>query len=349
MKGNIKKRLTAAFTAVSMLGGFGVFPADVFSPAAVSAAGTDISDFSLSDVKMTDPYCTNAFEKEMDYLLAFDVNKLLAGFRENAGLSTYGATRYGGWENTNIGGHCVGHYLSAIAQAYQNPNLSESDRNELYKRMTTMIDALKDCQQHSKGQPGLIWAAPVKSGQSVERQFDQVEQGKANIFDDAWVPWYTMHKLITGLNDVYHATNYAPAKDVASGLGDWVYNRCSKWSQQTQNTVLSIEYGGMNDCMYELYAITGKDTHAIAAHYFDQTALHELVLKGDRNVLNNRHANTTIPKFLGALKRYTVLDGKTINGEKVDASRYLQYAEKFWDIVVQHHTYIYLAKCLLSL
>ena len=340
MKGNIKKRLFSAFTAVTMLGGMGTLPADVFSPATASAAGTDIIDFSIGDVTMTDAYCTNAFEKEMDYLLAFDVNKLLAGFRENAGLNTYGATRYGGWENTNIGGHCVGHYLSAIAQAYQNPNLSESDRNELYKRMTTMIDALKECQQHSKGKPGLIWAAPVKSGQSVERQFDQVEQGKANIFDDAWVPWYTMHKLITGLNDVYHATNYAPAKDVASGLGDWVYNRCSKWSQQTQNTVLSIEYGGMNDCMYELYAITGKDTHAVAAHYFDQTALHELVLKGDRNVLNNRHANTTIPKFLGALKRYTVLDGKTVNGEKIDASRYLQYAEKFWDIVVQHHTYI---------
>lgn len=312
------------------------------SPAVLTAAAAapEISDFSIGDVTMTDAYCTNAFTQEMDYLLAFDVNKLLCGFRENAGLNTFGATRYGGWENTNIAGHCVGHYLTAIAQAYQNPNLTAEQKNELYTRMTTMIDAMQDCQQHSKGKPGFLWAAPVKSGQSVERQFDQVEQGKANIFDDAWVPWYTMHKLIAGLNDVYKATGYAPAKDVASGLGDWVYNRCSGWNDNTHRTVLSIEYGGMNDCLYDLYAITGKDTHAVAAHYFDETALHEAVLKGGKDVLNNKHANTTIPKFLGALKRYIVLDGRTVNGEKVDASRYLEYAEAFWDMVTTHHTYI---------
>ena len=96
----------------------------------------------------------------------------------------------------------------------------------------------------------------------------------------------------------------------------------------------------MNDCLYELYEITGKDTHAVAAHYFDETNLHEAVLKGGRNVLTNKHANTTIPKFIGALKRYIVLDGKTVNGEKIDASRYLEYAEAFWDMVTTHHTYI---------
>lgn len=75
---------------------------------------------------MTDNYCTNAFNKEIEYLLSFDVNRLLAGFRENAVLNTLGAKKYGGWENTNIAGHAVGHYLSAIAQAYQNPTITDA-------------------------------------------------------------------------------------------------------------------------------------------------------------------------------------------------------------------------------
>lgn len=305
-----------------------------------NAKEADISDFSIADIIMTDDYCTNAFDKEMEYLLAFDTERLLAGFRDNAGLSTNGAKRYDGWENTNIAGHCVGHYLTAIAQAYQNPTITEKEKSELYSRMKTLIDGMQQCQNNSRGKPGFLWAAPVPSDGNVERQFDRVDIGKANIFDDAWVPWYTMHKLIAGISDVYKATGYAPAKEVVSKLGDWVYNRCSNWSEQTQRTVLSIEYGGMNDCMYDLYAITGKDSHAASAHYFDETALFEKVLSGGRNVLSNRHANTTIPKFIGALKRYTVLDGKTVNGQYINASKYLEYAETFWDMVTTHHTYI---------
>lgn len=330
------KRIVSACSAAAVLAGTG----SIAPLSKSSAAEADIRDFAISDVTMTDAYCTNAFDKEMDYLLSFDTEKLLAGFRDNAGLSTNGATRYGGWENTNIAGHCVGHYLTALAQAYQNPNATSAQKDALYSRMKTLIDNMKICQQNSKGKPGFLWAAPVHADRNVERQFDQVEQGKANIFDDAWVPWYTMHKLIAGIVDVYKATGYAPAKEVGSNLGDWVYNRVSRWSDQTQRTVLSIEYGGMNDCMYDLYAITGKDSHADAAHKFDQVDLFELVNKAGRNVLDGRHANTTIPKFIGALKRYTVLDGKTVGGQKIDASAYLRYAETFWDIVTTHHTYI---------
>ena len=304
------------------------------------AADAGIKNFSIADVTMLDEYSVNAFEKELDYLLAFDMNKLLAGFRSNAGLNTYGATRYGGWENTNIAGHSVGHYMTAIAQAYQNPSITEAQRSELYKRMTTLIDGLRECQKNSKGKPGLIWAASHPNGTGVEVQFDNVEAGKSNIISEAWVPWYTIHKIMAGIVDIYDATGYAPAKELGSNLGDWVYNRCKTWNDQKHRTVLSIEYGGMNDCMYELYRITGKDDHAVAAHYFDDTNLHQTVYKASPNVLNGKHANTTIPKFLGALKRYTVAHGKTINGEKVDATPQLQYAEKFWEIVVNHHTYI---------
>ncbi|MBQ1464310.1 MAG: glycoside hydrolase family 127 protein [Ruminococcus sp.] len=335
MKNHLSTRILAACSAAAVAGSM-----SLAIPERSSAFQADITDFSISDVTMTDDYCTNAFTKEMEYLMSFDTEKLLAGFRDNAGLSTNGATRYGGWENTNIAGHCVGHYLTALAQAYQHPECTAEQKNIIFGRIKVLIDNMQICQQHSRGKAGFLWAAPVPSDGNVERQFDRVEIGKANIFDDAWVPWYTMHKLIAGLVDIYKATGYTPAKDVGSSLGDWVFNRVSRWNDQTRNTVLSIEYGGMNDCMYDLYSITGKDSHAAAAHRFDEDALFQKVANGGRDVLNNRHANTTIPKFIGALKRYTVLDGKTVNGQTVDASAYLKYAESFWDMVTTHHTYI---------
>lgn len=343
MKQRMIQRTAAFATAAALLGStHGLLPKNTEPASVVYAANASIEDFSLSDVTMLDGYCTNAFDKEIEYLLSFETDRLLVGFRENAGLDTKGAKRYGGWENTLIAGHSVGHYLSAVSQAYQNPSLTDAQRDALFGKIKTLVDEMQICQQNSKGKAGFLWAGQVldKDRNNVEGQFDRVEQGQTNIIDQAWVPWYTMHKLIQGLVDVYNRTGYATAKDVASVLGDWTYNRCSGWSQQTHNTVLSIEYGGMNDCLYELYQITGKDSHAVAAHYFDETNLHEKVLQGGVNVLNNRHANTTIPKFIGALKRYIVLDGKTVNGEQIDASRYLAYAEAFWDMVTTHHTYI---------
>ena len=336
----ILRRIAAIAAASVMALGTGLYLPKQGNIPIAEAADMHIEDFTLRDLTMTDPYCTNAFSKEMDYLLSFDTERLLCGFRENAKLSTNGARRYAGWENTLIAGHTVGHYLSACAQAYQNPALTSSQRAKLDDILDKLLSGMRTCQQNSKGRPGFLWAGQVKDSNNVEKQFDLVQQGKTNIINESWVPWYTMHKLVQGLVDVYNMTGKSTAKDIASALGDWTYNRCSTWNQQTHNTVLSIEYGGMNDCLYQLYAITGKDTHAAAAHYFDETALHERVLSGGADVLNNRHANTTIPKFIGALRRYQVMNGRTVNGEKIDASRYLKYAEAFWDMVVTHHTYI---------
>lgn len=305
----------------------------------VHAATAPIETFNLQDITMTDSYCTNAFSKEVSYLLSFDTNRLLAGFRENAGLSTNNAKRYDGWEGCLIGGHTLGHYLTAIAQAYNNPNLTASEKQQFYNKIKALVDGLLVCQQNSKGKPGLIWGA-VKVGNNVESQFDNVENGKTNIITESWVPWYTLHKIMAGLNDVYKLTGYQNAKTVSSSLGDWVYNRCSRWSSQTHSRVLSIEYGGMNDCLYELYSITGKENHAIAAHYFDDMSLFSRIKNGGTNSLNNLHANTTIPKFIGALKRYTILNGKTISGTTVNSNEYLDYAEAFWDTVVTRHTYV---------
>ena len=285
-------------------------------------------EYKLSDVLVKDSYCQNAYEKDLAYLKSFDTDRLLAGFYETAGL-TVKKMRYGGWENMLIGGHTMGHYLTAAAQGYANAAATGKDKADLFEIITTLVDGLLECQKNSKGKPGFVFGATIADPSNVEKQFDYVEEGKTNIITEAWVPWYTMHKILDGLVNVYKYMGYEEALTVASGIGDWTYDRASKWSEDTHRTVLSIEYGGMNDALYELYKITKKEEHLKAAHAFDEEELFDKIQTGDRNVLNNRHANTTIPKFLGALNRYI-----TVGDDK-----YLEYVKTFWDMVVSRHTY----------
>lgn len=303
----------------------------------------DVSYYSLSQVEITDDYAVNALEKEDEYLLSLDANKLLYWFWVNAGLTPKTSGGYGGqWESALIGGHTMGHYLSALGQAYANAGNSDDTKEEILDRIEYIIDELKDCQDNSQGEEGFIWGGYYSKSifGNVEFQFDNVENNRTNITSQAWVPWYTMHKIIQGLIDIYNYTGNKTAYTVVCNLGDWVYNRVSSWKSITQAIVLGIEYGGMNDCMYNLYAITGNENYAIAAHMFDEESLFENILSEKADYLNTLHANTTIPKVIGALNRYITCQGETIDGEEVDASEMIEVAKLFWERVVEHHTYI---------
>ncbi|AIQ49068.1 hypothetical protein R70723_26560 [Paenibacillus sp. FSL R7-0273] len=268
-----------------------------------------LHDFRLDQVSVTDPYLVNAFSKEVLYLKSYDLDRLVAGFRENRGLPPKGE-KYSGWESTEIRGHTLGHYLSALSQAYGTTRSSH-----LLQRLEYLIGELAACQFES----GYLSAFP-------EQLFDNVENRQP-----AWVPWYTMHKIIAGLTAAYRATGSYAAYKLVTRLGGWVAQRSTGWSAEIQERVLSVEYGGMNDCLYELYTISRDERHLQAAHRFDELSLFTPVQEG-RDILKGKHANTTIPKFLGALNRYRVL------GES--ERFYLEAAQQFWDMVVHHHSYV---------
>lgn len=292
----------------------------------------DLKEFSLSEVTLKDDYLVNAFEKETDYLLSLDTDRLLAGFRETAGVDMRGAERYAGWENLLIGGHTLGHYLTAVAQAYECANADASVKEKLMAKIEPLINGLKECQD-ALG-TGLIFGGKILDRDNIELQFDNVEKGLTEIFTQSWVPWYTMHKIFEGLISVVDlkAEISSTALKVMSRAADWTFGRTSSWSEETHKTVLSIEYGGMNDCLYKVYQRTGKKEHLEAAHAFDEVALFERILaaKPGDDALNNMHANTNIPKFMGALRRYEV----------VGDEKYLDYVKKFWELVTGLHTYI---------
>ena len=272
-----------------------------------------LSDFNTADVELLDEYLVNATELEIKYLKSFDADKLLKGFAAQAGITT-DVSYYGGWENTAIKGHTLGHYLTAMAQTYE-----ATQDAEVLETLDYIVDRLAEYQAES----GYLAAIP-------ESHYEQIEKGNTT---GTWVPWYTMHKVLAGVIKVYQATGNETALDVAVKLGDWVYSRTSQWSVGTQLTVLSVEYGGMNDCLYELYSITKSEKHLQAAHSFYEMKLFDSLYNGE-DVLDGLHANTTIPKILGALNRYiTVTDAE-------DRDYYLRVAENFWAIVTQNHTYI---------
>lgn len=285
-------------------------------------------EFALDQVELLDDYYLTAQNSDIEFLKKFDNDRLLSRFRETAGLDTKKIAPYGGWEDGWLGGHSVGHYLTAIAQA-----VKATGNADLKEKSKQLIKGLAECQ--NKLGTGFIFGAKIETEGYVEKQFDILE-GKTT--GKTWVPWYNMHKMLTGLVDTYKYTGNKQALEVAKKLGDWIYNRVSKWDAGTQGRVLGTEYGGMNDCLYELYLCTRDSKHLEAAHKFDEPNLYKTVAKGGKNCLNGKHANTTIPKFLGALKRYVVLEQ---TGELTkDDEAYLTNVEKFFDIAVTRHAYI---------
>ena len=308
-----------------------------------------LSDYDMAEVEMKNDYLKNGIDKMEDYLKAFDIDKCVSGFRRTAGLSSTSNT-YGGWETSLIAGHAIGHYTTALAQGYNNTNDAE-----LLAKSNALIDALYEAQIKTDGQNGqnvkkgyLFATTNAWSGGTVvsgEGQFDNVEAGRTNITRQAWVPWYTMHKILAGLVDTYKLIGNEKALEMADALGTWVYNRVENYDTAMQKRVLNIEYGGMNDVLYELYKITKNPNHAKAAHTFDEISLFDSIYNGE-DILAGKHANTTIPKIIGALNRVRTIDATNgqLEADAPDAAHnreyYLKVAENFWDIVVNDHSYI---------
>lgn len=291
----------------------------------------------LTDVTVQDPYLVNGNQKTIDYLLSLDPEKFLFSFYKQAGLTPTTAAGYGGWERetgTRFQGHFFGHYISALSQAYATTT-DPTTKSALLAKLTAAVDGLKRCQD--------AYAAkdPANAGFVSPFPVTYLPAGA----DGLLVPFYNLHKVVAGLLEAHDnapANVSATALSVADGFGTWITN----WAGRQANpaALLGTEYGGMNEALYELYSITEKPAHKRAAEYFDEVTLFQKLAAG-QDVLNGLHANTTIPKLVGALKRYTVftdnprLYATLTDAEKSSLTMYRTAAENFWPIVHDHHTY----------
>jgi DUF1680 family protein len=270
-----------------------------------------VHSFGLEDVRLLDGPFKHAMELDKDYLLALDVDRLLHNFRINAGLPSK-AQPLGGWEEPKgeLRGHFVGHYLSACALMYA----STGDKR-LKEKGDAVVAGLAECQK--KIGSGYLSAYP-------ESFIDRVENRV-----QVWAPYYTLHKIFAGLEDMYVYCDNNQALDVCKKFGDWAIARNSKLSDQQMQAMLQTEHGGMNETLANLYALTGEEKYLKISLRFN----HHRVIDPCEDLedpLTGLHANTQIPKFIGTARQYELTGDHALK----TASLF------FWKTVVRERSYV---------
>ena len=242
--------------------------------------------FKLQDVRLLDSRFKENMERDKSWLMRINLQRLLHNWRVNAGIKTK-AKPYGGWEalDCELRGHTMGHVLSAFALMY-----ASTGDTTFKKKGDSLVTALAECQR-ILNQDGYLSAFP-------QNLIDRCIAG-----EDVWAPWYTIHKIMAGLTDMYLYANNRQALEIASKMSGWAYRKLSKLTPEQQATNLKNEFGGMIETSYNLYAITGdKEDLALADLFYDHKVLDPLSVNND--ILEKLHANTQIPKIIGEARGY---------------------------------------------
>ena len=270
--------------------------------------------FPLSSVRLLDGPFSSAVDTNVEYLLMLRPDRLLAPFRVEAGLKAKAAP-YGNWESSGLDGHTAGHYLSALA----NMIASGNDTNgELERRLDYMLDELQRCQEASGN--GYIGGVP-----DSRTFWSKIAAGHVDAIRSKWVPWYNVHKTFAGLRDTYQVAGKQKARDLLVGFGDWCVRLTSGLSDAQMQRMIGTEYGGMNEVLADIYAITGDKTYLQVAKRFNHRELFDPLIRHEDR-LTGKHANTQIPKIIG-MERIAAL---------TDDSRSHSGAKFFWQTVTQN-------------
>lgn len=275
--------------------------------------------FSPWDVRLTDSPFKKAMELDKRWMLNVNVDKLLSGYRTEAGLEPK-ASKYGGWESGGLSGHSLGHYISALSLMY-----ASTDDVRLNDRIKYILAELDSCQQKSGGMlAGFPRAkdlfSELKDGDIRSQGFD---------LNGYWVPIYNIHKLFAGLVDTYYYTKNEEALKLLSTFSSWWISVLSNLDDQQLQKILLCESGGINEAMADVSFLTGNKKYLDYAERLNHQALiRPLLCKEDS--LCGQHANTQIPKILGVMRQYE------LTGKK----EYKEIADFFWSTVVNHHTYV---------
>ncbi|HQT90519.1 MAG TPA: glycoside hydrolase family 127 protein, partial [Candidatus Kryptobacter bacterium] len=276
--------------------------------------------FAPGDVRLLPGPFRHAMEMDSSYLLSLEPDRFLSWFRKDAGLKPK-APVYGGWESEGLAGHSLGHYLSACSRMYR-----DTGNREFLKRVSYIVDQLDECQKANGN--GYVAAIPGGKELFAKVSRGEIESAGFNL-NGGWSPWYTIHKLFAGLRDGYLYCGNEKAKRVMVRLADWVYETTKILDEAQWQKMLICEYGGMNELMADVYAITGNTRYlTLAEQFYDHRVLDPLAEGQDD--LPGLHANTQFPKIIGAERIY----------ELTGDAKYDSIARFFWKTVVYHHSYV---------
>lgn len=274
--------------------------------------------FDLNDIELLPSRFTENMERESQWIMSLGVDRLLYSFRTNAGI--YAGLEGGydtvdklaGWESLDceLRGHTTGHVLSGLAMLFA------SSGDIKYKlKADSLVSGLAEVQEILR-QEGYLSAFP-------QNLIDRNIAGQR-----VWAPWYTLHKIFSGLIDQYLYCNNLQALEVVQKLGDWAYGKLQKLKPDERTTMLKNEFGGMNDSFFTLYEITGNKNYKWLGDFFYHNEVLDPLNSGEDN-LEKKHANTFIPKLIGIVRAYEFGESKEYN----------DMAEFFWNTVVGHHSF----------
>ena len=341
-------------------------------------AAFDLSQVSLqADAQHQETKFIENRDKFINTLASTDPNSFLYMFRDAFGKpQPEGAKPLGVWDSqdTKLRGHATGHYLTAIAQAYASTGYDKTLQANFAEKMTYMVNTLYELAQLS-GKPqqaGAVavadpTAVPYGPGKSTydsdlsqegirtdywnwglgyisaypPDQFIMLEKGAkyGGQKTQVWAPYYTLHKILAGLIDIYEVSGNEKALQVATGMADWVHARLSQLPKETLiqvwNTYIAGEFGGMNETMAHLYRITNKDHYLKTAQLFDNidmffgNAQHTHGLAKNVDTFRGLHANQHIPQIVGSIELYQVSN----------LPEYYRVADNFWYKAVNDYMY----------
>ncbi|MEU6784932.1 beta-L-arabinofuranosidase domain-containing protein [Nonomuraea angiospora] len=307
---------TVAFSAAGQV--IGTSSALAALPWARSDIGVSAYEFDLGQVRLTTGRLLDNQNRTLNYLRFVDVDRLLYVFRANHRLSTNGAAANGGWDAPSFPfrSHMQGHFLTAWAQAHAV--LGDTTCRD---KANYMVAELAKCQANNG-------AAGFTSGYLSGFPESDITAVENRTLTNGNVPYYCIHKTLAGLLDAWRLIGNTQARTVLLALAAWVDTRTSRLSSSQLQAMLGTEFGGMNAVLTDLYQMTGDSRWLTTAQRFDHAAVFNPLASG-QDQLNGLHANTQVPKWIGAAREY----------KATGTTRYRDIAANAWSITIGAHTY----------
>lgn len=275
-------------------------------------------EFPLGDITLLDGPLKHARDLNVQVLLKYDCDRMLAPYRKEAGLQPRKPS-YPNWDG--LDGHVGGHYLSALAINAATGN------EECRKRMEYMISELQlvldaNNQRHEAWRHNYIGGVPNSA-----KMWTAFSKGNFGPYFGTWAPFYNIHKMYAGLRDAWLYCGNEQAKNLFLKFCDWAVDITRDLNDGQMEKMLGNEHGGMNEVLADAYAITGEQKYLDCARRFSHKLLLVPMEEG-KDCLDNMHANTQIPKVIGYQRI----------AELAHDVQYHNASEYFWEIVTRQRS-----------
>jgi hypothetical protein len=136
-------------------------------------------------------------------------------------------------------------YPEMVRMVYGVPVIVKPEDGGFYPRME---DVLKAVSQYTKA---IIVNSPNNpSGVMYPEEFiDRVIARKR-----VWAPWYTLHKIMAGLLDMYTYCGNKQALDILERMAAWAKLKTDKLNDEAMQQMLQTEFGGLPEPAHSLPA-----------------------------------------------------------------------------------------------